>query len=139
MFRIIEPEVAGGMGSETQLDNTVHPPLVKRLHFEFEGWLGDDILETFPCFLVTESLKNKIQNENLTGIAFNTVLITKSSNFITMYPDKSLPKFYWAQIKGSFGKTDFFLGPDKRLVISEKSFLLLSQFQIKNALIELMN
>lgn len=47
MFRYIEPEVAGGLGEETQMDSTVHPPLVKKLHLEFEGWLGDDILETF--------------------------------------------------------------------------------------------
>jgi len=139
MFKIIEPEVAGGLGDKTLLDNSVHPPFINKLHFEFEGWLGDDILETFPCFLVTESLKNKIEDENLAGITFDDVLITKSSIFIEMYPDKMLPKFYWAKINGTFVKSDFFLGADHRLVISKKAYELLSHFKIAHALIEDMN
>lgn len=136
MFKTIEPEVAGGMGEGTELDNTVHPPIVKKLHFNIEGWLGDDILETFPCFLVTTSLKNKIEIENLTGITFDDVLITKSSSFIEMYPNRILPKFYWAKINGTFAKSDFFLGSDNRLIISQKAYDLLVQFNFNNAIVE---
>lgn len=139
MFKTIEPEVAGGLGSETQLDNTVHPPLVRKLHFMFEGWLGDDILETYPCFLVTQALKSKIENELLTGITFDDVLVTKSQLFIEMYPDKILPKFYWAKISGTFGKSDFSLGVDHRLVISQKAYGVLCQFNIGNSLVEEIN
>lgn len=136
MFRIIEPEVAGGLGKETQLDNTVHPPLVRKLHLEFDGWLGDDILESFPCFLVTETLKKEIEKEKLTGITFDFVLITKSPNFIELYPNKLLPMFYWAKINGQFARDDFFLGTDYRLIISENAYGLIRHFKIENALIE---
>lgn len=47
MYKLIEPEVAGSLGKETELDSSVFPPHVKKLHYEFDGWLGDDILESF--------------------------------------------------------------------------------------------
>lgn len=36
----------------TIMEATVHPPRVERLHYEFEDWLGDDLVESFPSFLV---------------------------------------------------------------------------------------
>ena len=65
MYKYIEPEVAGGLGNETIIDKNYHPPIVKKLHYEFNGWLGDDILESFPCFIVSERLKNEIIKKNL--------------------------------------------------------------------------
>lgn len=138
MYRIFEPEVPGGLGDETDLDGAVYPPLVKKLHFEFEGWLGDDILESFPCYLVTGPLRRCIEEDGLTGIYFEDALITKSDNFIELYTDRELPAFYWAKIVGEFVKSDFFLAPDHRLVISEKSYRLLTKFSICNATIEQM-
>jgi hypothetical protein len=32
----------------------VHPPIVSRLHLVFDTWEGDDLVERFPTFLVTE-------------------------------------------------------------------------------------
>ena len=136
MYRCIEPEVAGGLGKETLIDNSVHPPIVKMLHFEFEGWLEDDILETFPCYIVTESLKNKIEEEELTGITFDNLFVTKSLNFFELYPNKQLPRFYWAIINGVYAKHDFFLGTDNRLVISESAYKLFCGFNIHNAIVE---
>lgn len=70
MYRYLEPEVAGGMGNDTILDNSVHPPIVTFLHYHFSGWIGDDILETFPYFIFSERLKNAIENNKLKGISF---------------------------------------------------------------------
>ena len=44
-FFILAPEVAAQMGERTDLDTTVHPAMVRRLHLQFNGWLGDDLLE----------------------------------------------------------------------------------------------
>lgn len=136
MYKIIEPEVAGELGEGTDLDTNVHPPIIKRLHFKFSGWLGDDIIETFPCFLVTSSLKENIEINQLTGIVFENAQITKSDNFNIMYPTIELPKFFWAKIIGEYLQSDFSLGLDFRLVVSENAFKLLSKFKIQNALIE---
>jgi hypothetical protein len=33
----IQPEVAGGLGKNTVMDRSVHPPIVSRLHHEFKS------------------------------------------------------------------------------------------------------
>ncbi len=81
MYKIIEPEVAGSLGEQAQIDNSFFPPLIKNLNYEFEGWLGDDILESFPCYIVTEQLRKGIESEGLTGINFDEVLVSKSELF----------------------------------------------------------
>lgn len=136
MYKFIEPEVAGGLGDETQIDNSVSPPLVKNLHYEFDGWLGDDILESFPCYIVTEVLRKGIESERLTGITFDEVYISKSENFTEIYPDKQLPIFFWAKINGEQNKDDFFITNKNILAISDKAYLLFKNYNIDNADIE---
>lgn len=136
MYRIIEPEVAGGFGEGTKLDNGVHPPVVENLDHKFDGWLGDDILESFPCFIMSERLKREIEKQSLRGIKFQNVTISKSETFEELYPSKELPKFYWAIIDGKFGADDFVIGNDFRLIISDKAFELLKRFNIDNASLE---
>lgn len=136
MYKLIEPEVAGGLGEKTELDNSVFPPLVKKLNYEFDGWLGDDILESFPCYIITESLKKEIESEKLTGIIFDDVLISKSETFIELYPNKELPTFFWAKINGEVNANDFFITEKNGLAISERAFSLLQKYRINQADIE---
>jgi hypothetical protein len=50
------PEVPGGWGEYTQADVSVHPPVVTALHVQFAGWSGADLVESFPCFLLSHRL-----------------------------------------------------------------------------------
>lgn len=67
-FLKLQPEVAGGLGAKTIMNTTVHPPSVSILEYEFDGWLGDDLLESFPCFVVSERLKNPLEEMLLPDI-----------------------------------------------------------------------
>lgn len=136
MYRYLEPEVAGGIGIDTILDNSVHPPLVKFLHYHFSGWMGDDILETFPCFIISERLKNEIEVNELKGITFDFVKVTKSEDFEFISLRTELPLFYWAKITGDFGVDDFVISEDYRLLVSDKAYEIISSFNIENAICE---
>jgi len=133
MFKSIEPEVAGGFGEETILDTTVHPPVVYQLHYEFQGWLQNDILEAFPCFIVTENLKEAIFNFRLKGAEFENVIVSTSYEFKQMHPKTILPRFSWMKIFGKVGKDDFGISDNFKLVISEKAYNLLTHFNISAA------
>lgn len=43
------------------------PVEVTKLHYVFEGWLGDAPIESTPCFLATEELAATIREEGLSG------------------------------------------------------------------------
>lgn len=95
-YYILMPEVAAmGLGKNTIMDRTVHPPIVSYLHYDFDVWLGDDLLEAFPCFIVTEGLAETIRNANLSGVEFHQVEISTSEQFKEMYGAREIPPFVW--------------------------------------------
>ncbi len=56
MAFVLEPHVAGELGSKTKLDPTTHPPTVEELHYVLDSSESDDIVESFPVFLVSARL-----------------------------------------------------------------------------------
>jgi hypothetical protein len=118
-FRILDPEVAGGLGSRTRMDSSVHPPVVKRLHYELEGWLGDDLVQTFPCYLVTKKLQATLAAMHPTGLSFAAADVSAAEGFNDRNPGVALPELTWLKVHGAPGKDDFGLTADARLVVSD--------------------
>ena len=137
MFYYVEPEVSGGFGDNAIIDSSVHPPKVTKLHVEFDGWLGDDLLETFPCYIISEGLTKEIEAENLTGFILDEVEVSKSNQFEEMYPKRELPKFFWLNLQGVCEKDDFGFSYDYRLVVSERALKVLKNWKVEEADIEL--
>ena len=67
-YFILEPEVAGGIGKKSKIlyENSKIKEVLF-LDYEFEGWLGDDILTTHPCFIISKSLCDIIKVSDLKG------------------------------------------------------------------------
>lgn len=129
----VEPEVAGGWGEETVADTSVHPPIVHKLHYEMSGWLGDEILETFPCFIVSDELKIDLIKSEITGVEFDDVLVTKSDDFFAMPETSLIPTFYWMKIIGSRKDADVTLSDDHRLIVSDRAYHVLRRHRIAHA------
>ncbi|RWC86759.1 MAG: hypothetical protein EOS72_24640 [Mesorhizobium sp.] len=135
-YYYLEPEVSGGPGENATMDTTVHPPLVTHLHYEFDGWLGDGVVTPFPCYLVTEDVRDKIIKSDFSGATFDTVEVTTSELFEEMQPDQKLPPFVWLKVNGNAGRDDFGIAQDYRLVVSERVLDALKPLGISNALTE---
>lgn len=131
----VSPEVAGELGADTEMDSSVHPPKVKRLHFELHGWLGDDLLETFPVFLVTTRLGEALRGSDLTGWRLAKAKVTTSDEYDELYPDRKPPELLWLQIDGDRSK-DFAISADHRLEVSPRALELLRKFHVDNAIVE---
>jgi hypothetical protein len=133
-FFYFEPEVAGGIGPKSDMDNSVWPPRIRKLQYVFDGWLGDAILESFPCFIVTDVAAKALLREGLTGFELDDVEVSVSELFRELYPGQELPVFRWLKITGEPGVDDFGVGADHRLVVSERVTRTLQAFGIKKAI-----
>lgn len=131
-YYLVNPEVPCSWGKNIEVDRSVHPPLVKKLHIEFEGWLGDDLITTFPIYAVTDRLKKAIETANLTGIYFESIEMSVSETFIEIYENKILPLFFWAKINGGLGE-DFYLQNGYNLIVSENALSILKNNNLNNA------
>lgn len=147
---MLSPEVAGGLGSRTIITNraeiekgTEELLRVSRLHYLFEGWLGDDLLESTPCFVITERLCKAIQENQLSGFAISDVDISTSDAFRLANPTVALPKFFWLQPKGwasiddatgvvSFSGDDICVTKKAQLIVKERCLWVLQQFNLRH-------
>ncbi|WP_254706781.1 hypothetical protein [Ralstonia pseudosolanacearum] len=66
-YFFIEPEVAGKLGENTVLDPAVYPARVDKLNYKFSGWLGDAMLESFPCVIATQAASDALKQSDVTG------------------------------------------------------------------------
>lgn len=131
-FFVLEPEIAGGWGERTVADTSVFPPTVTALHYRFDGWLGDELLESFPCFIVTDRLATRIRRSGLTGVRLQAVEVSTSDQFDELYPDRELPVFKWIRPVGTARVDDFGLSSAQRFVVSERALALLRKFRLQN-------
>ena len=128
----VEPEVAGQLGEDSVLDHSTTPFTVQVLHYDFDGWLGDDLVETTPCFLVTDLLAAALRNSDLSGWVLDDLKVTTSEVFEELYPGKDLPEFRWLKVVGATSD-DFCLDRRHRLEVSDRALQLLKEFSIGNA------
>ena len=135
-YFVVEPEVAGGLGDRAVLDRSIHPPLVSSLHYELDGWLGDVLLESFPCFIVTSDAAAELRRIGASGVAFGTVEVTASPTYFELHPDGHIPQCVWLQPTGVPGRDDVAALTDGRLVLSGRALDALRSLQLSSARIE---
>lgn len=131
MNYILVPEATGELGRRTKMDSSVHPPIVKKLHFIFKGWMGDDIVKCFPIFLVTERLAEQLSKSALTGFELRECVIESSEELEFLQPEIKLPKFLWLNVLSKNANTDFHITEIFKLSVSENAFELLNKFNLK--------
>ncbi len=136
-FLDIHPEVAGHVGESTIYDHSKeYPPRLSNLEYEFDDWFGDAIVESFPCFIVTEQLAEALRESKMTGFVFDTVFVTKSPEFDDLYHDKTgpLPNFEWLKIEGVPYRDDMGLDMGTienwhyRFIVSERALEMFRKF-----------
>ena len=126
-FYFIEPEVAGDWGEYSDVDVTCHPPVVTNLHYQFRGWLGDSIIESFPCYIVTLPLSQAIAHAKLTGVHFSPATVSKDEQFEEMHPEVILPPFVRLEPVGKAGIDDFGIAPNLNLIVSEQALQIIRE------------
>jgi hypothetical protein len=136
-YYLLEPEVAGELGEDTVMDTSVHPPAVSRLQYVIQDWLGDEILESTPCFVVTEHLAGLIEAASLSGyrLASADVVLGEDAEELAGEPI-DLPKFQWLQLTGRPEVDDFGASANGSLVVSERALAVLRQGTLENCDIE---
>lgn len=131
-FFVVEPEVAGGLGEHTSINRSTVPFEVTKLHYVFEGWLGDALVESTPCLLVTEELAATIRDQALSGVRFDEVEVSTSPEFGEIHPCLRLPNFLWLKIEGEPAKDDFALSK-LTLVASGRALAVLKRHGLAHA------
>ncbi|MBG6136069.1 hypothetical protein [Longispora fulva] len=114
------------------MDTTVHPPVVSALEYVISDWLGDDLLECFPCHLASDRLADAIELSGLTGYRIDQVRVTLSPQAEEALEGTPLPAFRWLIAIGVAGVDDFGATAKGEIVVSDDALNLLRSFTIQN-------
>jgi hypothetical protein len=131
-YYLLDPEVAGGLGHNTELDATCHPPKVEHLHYAFDGWLGDCLVESFPCFIATESVIADLKAAGITGFEDDDVEVSTSEEFDELYPNREIGRWRWLRLVGVPGEDDIAATQSTRMVASERALEILKLHGLKH-------
>lgn len=139
-YYLLDPEVPGGMGHDTVIEPAAggrYLPHVEVLHIEIAGWMGDDLLQDFPCYMVTERLKKALESSELCGFEIANMKVTIGEQSLmfrdSMFTSWPFPQIHWLKISGVAGSDDFGLTPldaPVNLVVSARAMTLLRSFQL---------
>ena len=123
MFHALEPEVPGGLGDDTALDTTVHPPRVEgTLYYEIDNWFGDELITSHPVYLVTDNLAAILTSSGLGRFEIRNVeIVYGEAAFERLHRHglSEFPEFRWLFVTGTAGHDDLGLTPKGRLVVSD--------------------
>jgi hypothetical protein len=146
----LEPEVAGEIGEQSRIkykDGMIS--VVMFLHYEFTGWLGDELLTSSPCFIVAKSLADDISLSQLSGYKLEKILQSKSDEFEELYPGVQLPEFVRIVPEGTvqtedgivkqWSGQDFCLEDEVDLVVTRRALEIISKHRITNCNINELN
>jgi hypothetical protein len=73
---VLDPQVAGELGARTEIDTSVHPPVVTCLEYVLDRPGTDDLIQSFPVFLATSPLKSALDAAGMRGITWREAAIS---------------------------------------------------------------
>ena len=129
----ISPEVPGGLGDNTIFDRGGPRLKVTKLHYQFDGWMGDILCESHPVYIVTEAARLQLESLGCSGIEFWELEMTKSEQFDEVHPGVTLPVFRWLKVLGTPQIDDFGIDSKLNLVVSERVLLALIPLGLNHA------
>lgn len=124
MFYKLNPQYCGVFGRKTlyagELTDT--PPVIYRLHGEFNIYPDDELVEVSRHFLGTEELAETIKamQPRTTGLYVDEATLTTTPEFRRNYPGRDLPNLKWFKITGKAGIDDFGMSKEFNLIVSER-------------------
>ena len=91
----LEPHVAGQLGAGTALDATVHPPVVRSVEYVLDAPTSQDILESFPVYLVSNDIAAQLARASLRGFVLRDARITVSREYLDEFGNAQHKDYQW--------------------------------------------
>jgi hypothetical protein len=132
----LDPQVAGELGAGTVLDSSTHPPAVSHVDLTLDYPDADELIQSFPVFLVSESLGSRLQAADLTGFSLTGASVRPSENYLAVYGAAPHPHYLWMQVTGVAGTADCWLGDSLQVCVSDRMMEILEAVALSDCSVE---
>jgi hypothetical protein len=126
---VLEPLVAGELGDATILDTSTHPPIPIRVQYVLDEPSDEDIIESFPVYLVSNALGAALEAAELSGFRLADAETLPSDNYKDLWPDVPHKAYRWLQVLGP-PTADCWIGDDLMLVVSDRMYAVIAEHDV---------
>jgi len=128
---VLDPLVAGQLGERTDLNATTHPPVVRHVDYVVDLPTDEDLIQSFPVFLVSEDLAGALAAANLTGFRLEDADVRPSDQYGGFGGGEVPIKHYrWLRLDSS-DPADCWLDERLRLCVSDEMYAVISSHRIE--------
>lgn len=132
----LEPQVAGELGEATEFDPSPHPPIVTAVEYVLDAPDADDLIESFPVFLVSATLAERLGRAGLTGFALEDATVRPSTEYLAIHGDAPHSKYRWMRLHRYDSTADAWLDGSQRLCVSDRTMEVLRSYRLVRCEIE---
>ena len=133
----LEPHVAGELGRRRSSIRR-QPPIVTAVEYVLDGPDADDLIESFPVFLVSATLAERLDGAGLTGFVLEHAVVRPSADYEAVHGDVPQSPYRWMRLHESGPGADAWLGDDLRLCVSDRMMEVLRSHRLARCDIERM-
>ena len=126
----LEPQVAGELGDDTVMDVSVHPPLVSRVAYELDQPDNDDLIQSFPVYLVERSMADQLVRAGLTGFDLAAAVVRPGEEYEAEYQGKAHKDYVWLRVHGT-NQHDCWIDHTLMLCVSDAMMAVLKSGQLE--------
>lgn len=131
---VVEPLVAGQLGSGSVLDPSCHPPAVSEVEYLLDAPTSEDLIESFPVFLVSEQMAARLKATDMSGFEFAQASVVPSREYAEVYGEVPHKGYLWLRPVPA-ADPDCWVDDQHRLNVSERMLGVLRAGDIANALV----
>lgn len=129
------PLVAGELGEGTEMDSGEHPPVVTQVEYVLDAPVSADLIESFPVFLVSAELAQRLEGAHLEGFALAEATVVPSREYEAVDEQAPHKEYLWLRLTGDIG-ADCWLDDRYRLCVSDRMFEVLQAGDLQGCEIE---
>ena len=89
----------------------------------------EDLLESFPAYIVSEALAERMTAARLRGFALDDAEVRPGENYVALYGNVPHKRYRWLRVTSS-SPSDCWLDSEYRLCVSDRMYDVISQHRI---------
>ena len=133
---VLEPLVGGELGPDTALDRATHPPGVDRVQYVLDTPTTADLIESFPVYLVSEELADRLTSADVTGFRLEDAEVIPSVEYTEAFGDAPHKAYRWLRPDPDATDPDVWISEDLRLAVSDRMWDVLQQADLRGCDVE---
>lgn len=118
--------VAGQLGGGSRIDTSTHPPTVQAVEYVLDAPTDEDLIESFPVFLVGPEVAEMLARAGLEGFDIVEAHVVPSREYVEVYGAAPHKEYRWLRLRPS-PQADCWLDDEHRLCVSDRMMSTLSQ------------